>query len=131
MSQIRQSKTAAEQYVSRILRHLGHSYRYSNRDLPGSPDLANRKRGWVVFVHGCFWHSHRGCARATVPGRNREFWLGKFEANRKRDARAVRNLRALGFEVITVWECEITKNPRVVRTRLERRLGQARGKRDS
>lgn len=129
MSRIRQSKTAAEQSVSRILRHLGHSYRYSNRDLPGSPDLANRKWGWVVFVHGCFWHSHSGCARATVPARNRQFWLRKFEANRKRDARAARKLRALGFEVITIWECEISENPRRVKSRLERHLGRTSGQR--
>ena len=103
----RQRDTSAEMLVRRAVRALGLRYRVRNRDLPGSPDIANRARRWAVFVHGCYWHSHRGCARATVPKRNREFWVAKFEANRNRDKRAVSELRARGYRVVTLWECEL------------------------
>lgn len=106
LGKIRQSNTRAEQLVRRALFATGLRYRASNRDLPGSPDVANRSRNWAVFVHGCFWHGHAGCPRATVPKRNREFWVAKFTANRRRDARVRRQLRALGYTVFVVWECE-------------------------
>ncbi len=102
-----------------ILSELGFRYRVTNRDLPGSPDLANRAHLWAVFVHGCFWHSHDGCPRATVPKRNHEFWVAKFAANRLRDARATIDLRKLGFRVLTVWECELKQRPRRVALRVE------------
>lgn len=77
--------------------------------LPGTPDLVNRRRGWAVFVHGCYWHGHLGCKRATVPKRNAEFWTEKIAANRRRDEAKIAALRALGFEVFVVWECEIDR----------------------
>jgi DNA mismatch endonuclease (patch repair protein) len=106
MALVRQRGTAAELEVRRALRGLGHHYRVRNRDLPGSPDVANRARRWAVFVHGCFWHRHDGCARTTTPKRNRSFWESKFVANQRRDRRAVSALRRLGYSVIIVWECE-------------------------
>ena len=106
LGRIRQHGTKPELAVRRVLYDLGLRYRVNNRDLPGSPDVANRKKKWAVFVHGCFWHAHEGCAKATVPKRNREFWLEKFQANRERDARAVGLLEQRGYRVITVWECE-------------------------
>jgi DNA mismatch endonuclease, patch repair protein len=112
-----QHGTKAELIVRRIAHGLGLRFRVHNRDLPGSPDLANRSRHWAIFVHGCYWHSHRGCERATLPKRNREFWKAKFEANRARDARAIKRLRAEGFRVMTVWECEL-KRPKSVIKRL-------------
>ena len=134
MAGIRQRDTAAEQIVRVILTRLGHAYRVSNRDLPGSPDVANRTRRWAVFVHGCFWHSHARCPRATVPKRNRRFWEEKFEANRERDTRAVASLRRLGYRVVVVWECEADKKPERVWRRLAARLsgtGQRSRKRDA
>lgn len=113
----RQQGTKAELIVRRIAHGLGLRFRVSNRDLPGSPDLANRSRRWAIFVHGCYWHSHHGCERATVPKRNRQFWLTKFEANRARDVRAVEMLRAEGFRVLTIWECELREL-----NKLERRI---------
>ena len=68
-------------------RELGLSYRRNVRNLPGSPDLANKSKGWVIFVNGCFWHRHTGCKRATIPKRNHNFWKQKFAENRRRDAR--------------------------------------------
>ncbi len=107
MAGVRQKGTGAELAVARILRDLGHSYRLNVRGLPGSPDFANRRRRWVVFVQGCFWHHHTNCRRATVPKSNAEFWRNKFTANRGRDARAIRALRAIGFQVVTIWECDV------------------------
>jgi DNA mismatch endonuclease (patch repair protein) len=104
---------------------MGVNYRTHNRDLPGSPDLANRRNKWALFVHGCFWHAHEGCARATSPKRNAAFWAAKFAANRARDRRAVSRLRALGFRVAVVWECELGADARVT-SRLARLTLQRR-----
>ena len=115
LGRIRQKDTAAEQAVRRVLHDLGLRFRIRNRDLPGAPDAANRARRWAVFVHGCFWHSHAGCYRATVPKRNREFWLEKFAANRARDLRVARELRRRGFHVTVVWECELDDGEKLAR----------------
>jgi DNA mismatch endonuclease (patch repair protein) len=122
MARVGQKGTKPELIVRRMLSALGHRYRVENRDLPGAPDLANRSRGWAIFVHGCFWHRHRGCKKTTTPTRNRAFWLAKFERNVARDKRVVRQLRAGGFSVITVWECETVDVDRLGR-RLQRLLG--------
>lgn len=117
----RRSDTAPERIVRRVLAAQGHRFRLANRDLPGSPDIANRARKWAVFVHGCFWHHHLGCPRATVPKRNRAWWLEKFRDNRRRDDRKVEALEALGYRVLTVWECE-TADERTLARRLRRLL---------
>lgn len=106
LGRVRQHGTAAELLVRRAAYAVGLRYRVSNADLPGRPDLANRGRRWAIFVHGCFWHRHRSCARATTPKRNRAFWMAKFRRNRDRDLRRARELRAAGYLVLTVWECE-------------------------
>ena len=119
MGRIRQHGTSPELAVRKMLNDLDIHYRLNNRDLPGSPDLANRSRRWVVFVHGCFWHNHEGCSRATTPSRNRHFWLEKFEANRIRDRRRQAELRKMGYHVVVVWECEL-QSPSRVRRKLRR-----------
>lgn len=129
MAGVRQKDTSAEHQVRSLLARLGHSFRKSNRDLPGSPDAANRSRLWAVFVHGCFWHRHAGCPRTTTPKRNRAFWETKFDQNRRRDARALAALRRLGYRTVVVWECEIVKRPGVVEKKLLKRLGPAPGQR--
>lgn len=106
MRSVRQSGTKPELAVRGVLRELRIRYRTKNRDLPGSPDLANRRQGWAVFVHGCFWHQHAGCRRATFPKTNRAFWQAKFDANTARDARSIDELRRRGFDVCIIWECE-------------------------
>lgn len=126
LGRIRQSDTSAEQIVRRLLYAHGFRFRVRNRDLPGSPDVANRRAQWVVFVHGCFWHSHTGCVRATVPKRNREFWVAKFEANKARDRRAITALRRLGYTVVVVWECETARSSSLEK-RLLRRLQSTSG----
>ena len=119
MAVIRQRDTKPEALVRAVAHQSGLRYRVRNRDLPGSPDLANRSKGWAVFVHGCYWHGHVGCRLATVPKRNRDFWLAKFANNRARDARVVRALRERGFRVLIIWQCQLAHLDRV-RKRLER-----------
>ena len=93
MRRVRQSGTGAELCLAEAFRGLGMRYRKNVKSLPGSPDFANKARKWAIFVNGCFWHHHKGCSRATVPTRNRAFWLSKFEANRLRDEGKTRRLR--------------------------------------
>lgn len=115
MARVRQRGTAPELAVAGALRDLAQSYRLNVRGLPGAPDFANRTRKWVIFVHGCFWHRHTNCKHATIPKVNREFWVSKFEANRARDAKAIRNLRHSGFRVLIVWECQTADHVSLVR----------------
>jgi DNA mismatch endonuclease (patch repair protein) len=117
MRRVRQYGTNAENQVAALLRELGVFYRRNVRSLPGSPDFANISRRWAVFVNGCFWHHHAGCARATVPIRNRAFWTEKFSANRLRDAAKSKALAAMGFRIVVIWECEASR-PQVVQRRL-------------
>lgn len=124
MERQRRKDTAPEVAVRRVLRTLGRRYRLNPPDLPGSPDVANKGERWAVFVHGCYWHQHPGCRRATVPANNRAWWIAKFDKNRERDARKVADLEALGFEVAVVWECE-TRSEDLLRERLERWLSSA------
>lgn len=119
MAGVRRAGTAPELAVRRALTALGLRYRVANRDLPGSPDVANRARGWAVFVHGCYWHRHGGCGRASVPKRNVAFWTAKFAANVARDARARAALRRRGFRVLVIWECQ-TRRPRDLEARVRR-----------
>jgi DNA mismatch endonuclease (patch repair protein) len=107
LSRIRQHGTEPELVVRRVLTKMGVRYRTKNRDLPGSPDLANRRRRWAIFVHGCYWHHHESCRRATIPKNNRDFWIEKFMANRRRDEQAVLALQDRGFRVLVLWECQI------------------------
>ena len=125
MAGIRQESTKPELAVRRALRDIGASYRISNRDLPGSPDVANRSQRWAIFVHGCFWHRHQGCARTTTPSRNRGAWEAKFAANIARDRARLAELEALGFRALTIWECETTV-AQTLRERLESLLIGAR-----
>lgn len=122
MALVRQRGTRPELVVRAALTALGHRFRLSNRDLPGSPDLANRARGWAVFVHGCFWHRH-GCKATTTPGRNGAFWEAKFQRNIERDRRALEALAAAGYRVVVIWECETKRDPNGVRARLLEALG--------
>lgn len=117
MQRVRQRGTPAEVSVAKACRELGLRYRLNVRSLPGSPDIANKARRWAIFVNGCYWHHHTNCKRATIPTLNNQFWCDKFSANRARDARKVRELRAEGYKVIVVWECEAGD-----RTQLQARL---------
>jgi DNA mismatch endonuclease (patch repair protein) len=107
MQGIRGRDTKPELLVRRGLHARGFRYVLGGRGLPGRPDLVFPSRAVVIFVHGCFWHRHDGCRFAYVPGTRTEFWMTKFEVNVRRDHRQQEQLRALGWKVITVWECEL------------------------
>lgn len=106
MSRVGQKDTSPEIFLRSALHKTGLRYRLHDRTLPGSPDLIFPRFRSVVFVHGCFWHSH-GCYRSTVPSSRREFWEDKFCANRRRDARDIALLRERGWRVMIVWECAL------------------------
>ncbi|WP_119271986.1 very short patch repair endonuclease [Taklimakanibacter deserti] len=125
MSRVRQRGTATELEVAVILRNLGYAYRLNVKSLPGSPDFANRKRKWAIFVNGCFWHHHSGCRQATIPKTNKRFWRDKFLTNRQRDAKAIRTLRSAGFRVAIVWACK-AKDDLTLTNRLSKLLESRR-----
>jgi DNA mismatch endonuclease (patch repair protein) len=85
--------------------------------------MANRRRGWAVFVHGCFWHRH-GCKASTTPTRNREFWQAKFLRNVARDQRSAEALRARGYTVVVIWECQTKRGLEAVRAALAQALSR-------
>jgi DNA mismatch endonuclease (patch repair protein) len=122
MSRIKGKGSKPEEAVAAILRSLGVSYRRNVKSLPGKPDFVIRKKGTVIFVHGCFWHRHPNCKRATMPATRPEFWRAKLSANVRRDRRQARWLRKAGWRVITVWQCRL-RRPDVVRNRLAGLLG--------
>lgn len=109
MSRIKGANTKPEMAVRSLLHRLGYRFRLHRRDLPGTPDIVLPGRAAVVFVHGCFWHGH-ACKRTKMPKTREDYWVEKVEGNRRRDARNRRQLRALGWKVVVVWECE-TKSP--------------------
>ena len=115
MARIPRARTGAEREVARLFREAGLRFRYNVRSLPGSPDLANKHRALAVFVHGCFWHGHAGCERATLPKANRWWWRTKVRENRDRDERKTGELRRMGYRVVIVWECEMRKIERLRR----------------
>jgi DNA mismatch endonuclease (patch repair protein) len=106
MASVGQKDTGVELLLRRALHKIGLRYRLHDRSLPGSPDLVFSRFHAVVFVHGCYWHSH-GCYRSTVPKSRHEFWTEKFHANRSRDERNVNLLRECGWRVLTIWECAL------------------------
>ncbi|MCJ2084301.1 very short patch repair endonuclease [Methylobacterium sp. J-090] len=106
MGRIKGKDTKPEMIVRRLAHRLGYRFRLHRRDLPGSPDLVFPSRRKVVFVHGCFWHRHPGCRRASTPSTRRTFWQAKFDRNVERDIRQEIELMAAGWEVLVIWECE-------------------------
>lgn len=117
MRSVKQKDTGAEMIVRRISHAMGARYQLHRKDLPGSPDLVFPRRRLCIFVHGCFWHRHPKCRLASTPHSNVEFWQDKFTRNIERDARKEAGLRAAGWNVEIVWECE-TRTPELLTTRL-------------
>lgn len=126
MSRVRQRGTKPELAVRAVARSVGLYYRTRNGDLTGSPDLANRRRKWAIFVNGCFWHRHDGCSKATTPKANRDFWLAKFARNVQRDRNARLELRRRGYRVLVIWECQVP-NSRALYSRLRRLKASVEG----
>jgi len=112
MSRIRGKDTKPEIMVRSFLFSQGLRFRKNDKRYPGSPDVVLPKYNTVVFVHGCFWHLHEGCKHAKIPKSNVEYWEKKLYGNRERDARNKKELEDMGWNVITVWECELKKDKR-------------------
>jgi len=121
MARIGPRHTRPELVVRRLLHRLGFRFRLHRTDLPGRPDLVLPRHRVAIFVHGCFWHRHKGCFNCTTPKTRSDFWTSKFDRNVARDARTARALRRSGWCVVTIWECE-TERPSTVERRLLRIL---------
>jgi DNA mismatch endonuclease (patch repair protein) len=113
MARIRSENTRPELLTRAAVHALGFRFRHNVSSLPGKPDLANKKRKWAIFVHGCFWHSHSGCKLASDPKTNKQYWDDKLKRNQVRDAAKISAIRALGFEVLVVWECHVRDGARL------------------
>lgn len=109
MSRIRSANTRPELKLRHALWDKGFRYRINDKNLPGKPDIVFPKYKTIIFVHGCFWHGHTGCKRFVVPQTNTEFWTSKINRNKDRDQEVWRKLESLGWNVIIVWECQLTK----------------------
>lgn len=122
MRQVKSKDTGPELKVRKIAHRLGYRYRLTGRRLPGSPDLVIASRRAAVFVHGCFWHGHEGCRHGRLPRSNLEYWAPKMAKNKERDARVVRELVAMGWRPLVLWQCQLDDEVAVERT-LEDFLG--------
>ena len=109
MASIKGRNTSPERQVKSCLRRLNCRYRSNVTALPGTPDIVLLGQKKAIFVHGCFWHGHKGCRRASRPETNRPFWDRKIDGNIKRDKYVRRNLTRLGWRVLILWQCEIAK----------------------
>ena len=122
MSRIRSTNTKPEVALRKALHRLGFRFRLHGIKLPGKPDIVLTKYRTTIFVHGCFWHRHKGCKVATTPKSNTAFWLEKFDRNVARDAAAVIALNAANWNVYVAWECDYGRRNR----RQQRRENSAR-----
>lgn len=114
MAGIKGKNTKPELAVRKLIHGMGFRYRLHRKDLPGSTDLVFPRLKKVIFVHGCFWHRHPGCRFAYSPKSNAQFWLDKLEGNVRRDGQVVLALDAMGWQVLIVWECEVSDLPALI-----------------
>lgn len=118
MQRVGQKNTPQEMTVRRLLFSMGYRYRVNVKGLPGTPDIAIKSKRKAIFVHGCFWHRHT-CYLATTPKSSSDFWSKKFEQNVVRDSKKERALSDMGWDVMTVWQCEL-EDKEGLKKRLER-----------
>jgi len=107
MRRIRSKGMLPELAVRSMVHRMGYRFRLHRKGLPGKPDLVFLSRRKVIFVHGCFWHSHRGCTMAHKPKTNADYWGPKLQRNRTRDKKNLSVLTALGWKPLVIWECEL------------------------
>ncbi len=112
MSRIRSTNSKPEDIVRKYLFSKGLRYRKNVKTLPGKPDVVLKKYKTVIFVNGCFWHGHQGCRYFVMPKSNTEYWNKKIAGNVERDRNVIVQLEELGWNVITVWECQLKKDKR-------------------
>ena len=117
MAKVRAKNTRPERTVRSWLHRQGYRFRLHHKDLPGKPDIVLPKYHAVIFVHGCFWHRHQGCRKASTPTTNASMWAEKFRQNMDRDQRKQQELEQLGWRVIVLWQCEIMDGTFVAKIR--------------
>lgn len=122
MSRVGSRDTQPERKVRSILHRMGYRFSLRRDDLPGKPDIVLPKHKTIVFVHGCFWHQHPGCVKATIPKTRTRFWQEKLMSNVRRDKKVAEELRTQGWRVITVWECDAKGDHERLARRLDRAL---------
>jgi len=121
MSRIRSKNTTPEKQVRSTLHKMGFRFRIHVDKLLGKPDVVLKKYNTVIFCHGCFWHQHPGCKRATKPKTNKKFWEPKLKRNKERFKEVKKKLKNMGWKVIVIWECE-AKDDKKLRKIIERYL---------
>lgn len=119
MAQVKGYDTQPEKAVRSILHRMGYRYSLHRSDLPGKPDIVLPMHKKIVFVHGCFWHGHKGCKRSARPSTNVNFWNRKLIGNQLRDRRIKGQLAKAGWRVLVIWGCEITDTDRIERKLLK------------
>lgn len=110
MSQIKAGNTKPELLVRKYLHSKGFRFRLHNTKITGKPDLYLKKYNTVIFVNGCFWHSHQGCKYATVPKTRTDWWIDKLNRTKERDQEVKTELEKMGFNVLIIWECSLKKD---------------------
>jgi len=115
MASVKSRDTKPEKTVRSLVHRMGFRFSLHRSDLPGKPDIVLSRHGKVIFVHGCFWHGHANCRKATIPATNTAFWTEKIAKNKVRDVKSKRQLRRVGWQVLVVWECEIAKTEKLMR----------------
>src|SRR5882724_4076962 len=118
MAQIRSENTTPELIVRKLVHSLGYRFRLHQRNLPGKPDIVLPRHQKIILIHGCFWHGHARCSRATIPTSNVIFWKKKILGNKIRDGIVTRTLIHSGWRVLVVWQCQ-TRNLGKLSNRLE------------
>jgi DNA mismatch endonuclease (patch repair protein) len=112
MSRIRSKDTKPEILVRKFLFSKGYRYKLHDKNLPGKPDIVLPKYKTVIFIHGCFWHGHKGCKYYVVPKTRTKWWVTKINGNIVNDKRKKASVKKLGWKVITIWECQLKINKR-------------------
>jgi DNA mismatch endonuclease (patch repair protein) len=112
MSQIKGKDTKPELLVRKYLHSYGFRFRLHDNSLPGKPDVILKKYHTIIFIHGCFWHGHKGCNYFVVPKTRTNWWLNKINRNKEKDFESYTALRNEGWKIITIWECELKKDKR-------------------
>jgi DNA mismatch endonuclease (patch repair protein) len=107
MARVKATDSTPELTVRRILHSLGYRYRLHRKNLLGKPDIVLPKHKSIIFVHGCFWHHHKGCKKSKLPETNTDFWRKKILDNVARDKRTIRELGKTGWKVLVLWECQV------------------------
>jgi DNA mismatch endonuclease (patch repair protein) len=113
MQSVKSEDTKPEIKIRRLVFSLGYRYRLHRKDLPGKPDMVFPVRKKIIFIHGCFWHGHNCRSGQNQPKTNKKYWRGKITKNMDRDLKNVEKLQKMGWNILTIWECEIRDEKRI------------------